>query len=147
MNAKDEYNDEQLGAAIRCELTESICDNLKKAFDKWREFLAEQLAVKIIESLSSMMQDVSGETHADWIGIESLSRLRSLVGGRFQSLKQKWTEAGLPLRAHRGDRWKDFKLNQRGWIDLSNWVLKQGFEARLTPNSEDFLFEIRELTK
>jgi hypothetical protein len=79
----------------------------------------------------------------EWIGVESLSRLRSVVGGRFQNIKKKWVDAGLPLREHRGDRWKEFDLNKDGWLELVAWIGKQGFEARLTPESEEFIFQLR----
>jgi hypothetical protein len=68
-----------------------------------------------------------------------------VVGGRFQNIKKKWVEAGLPLREHRGDRWKEFDLNKDGWLELVAWIGKQGFEARLTPESEEFIFQLRPL--
>jgi hypothetical protein len=80
---------------------------------------------------------------AEWIEIESLSRLRSAVGGRFQNLRDRWVGAGFPLREHRGDKEASFTLNEAGWIELSNWISKQGFEARLTPDKVGCLFELR----
>ena len=88
------------------------------------------------------MQGSSG-----WLPIESLSALRSLVGGRFHNLKERWIEAGFPLKEHRGDKPQKFEVNQQGWIELSNWILKQGFEARLALESGDCLFELRALER
>lgn len=82
----------------------------------------------------------NGET---WVGIESLSQLRSVVGGRFQNLKQKWVAAGLPLREHRGDRKGEATIDEDGWLALSVWINKQGYEARLVNDNENYLFEVR----
>ena len=85
-----------------------------------------------------------------WLPIESLSSLRATVGGRFQQLKERWVEAGLPLREHRGDRSAGAVIDQKGWIELTNWMLKQGFEARsvtekVTESENEVLFEVRKL--
>ena len=79
----------------------------------------------------------------EWVEIESLSRLRSVVGGRFQNLRDRWVGAGFPLREHRGDKEAAFTLNEAGWIELSNWISKQGYESRLTPDKTGCLFELR----
>jgi hypothetical protein len=78
-----------------------------------------------------------------WQPIESLSRLRAIVGGRFENIKKKWTEAGLPLREHRGDKDKTFAIDSAGWEELSAWLLKHGYESRITPQSELGAFEVR----
>lgn len=102
--------------------------------------------VRTLRASSVGTQPVAAEIQSgEWIGVESLSRLRSVVGGRFQNIKKKWVEAGLPLREHRGDRWKEFDLNKDGWLELVAWIGKQGFEARLTPESEEFIFQLRPL--
>ena len=85
--------------------------------------------------------------HQGWVEIESLSRLRSIVGGRFQNLRDRWVGAGFPLREHRGDKDGAFVLNEAGWIELSNWIAKQGFESRLTPDKSGCLFELRALSR
>ena len=89
----------------------------------------------------------AAEVRGEWTGIESLSRLRSVVGGRFQNIKKKWTDAGFPLREHRGDKWQEYTLDKDGWVELACWIAKQGFEARLTPESREFLFELRQAAK
>ena len=48
------------------------------------------------------------------------------------------------MREHRGDSGGEYQLNQEAWIELSNWIYKQGYEVRLTPDREDCLFELRE---
>ena len=104
------------------------------------------LLARLIERLGpliSVQDKVSEDAGADWIAIESLSRLRSTVGGRFQNLKERWIDAGLPLRRHRGDRGKKYKVSEKGWFELANWISKQGYEARLTPETPDCFFEVR----
>lgn len=110
------------------------------------------LLADFVESLRgtltpSPQRDSTQVVQEAWIGIESLSRLRSVVGGRFQNIKKKWMDAGFPLREHRGDRWKEFTLNQDAWLELASWIAKQGFEARLTPGSQEFLFELRSVAR
>lgn len=83
------------------------------------------------------------ETVASWIVIDSLSRLRSEVGGRFDNIKRKWLGAGFPLREHRGDRDKEYEVDEEGWERMVHWLLKHNFEARLTPDVPDCFFEIR----
>lgn len=83
-----------------------------------------------------------------WEKIESLSQLRSVVGGRFQNLKKKWVEAGFPLREHRGDRGGiEIEISQQGWLELAVWVSGQGYEVRLADSSSAWFFEVRKLKK
>ncbi len=84
-------------------------------------------------------------TDSGWLRIESLSQLRATVGGRFQNLKQKWIEAGLPLREHRGDREGKADFRQDGWLELSLWINKQGYDARLARDEEPWLFEVKKV--
>ena len=79
----------------------------------------------------------------DWQPIASLSQLRALVGGRFQNLKARWLTAGLPLRAHRGDREEEAQVDHDGWLELSIWINKQGYETRLSDEREEGLFQVR----
>lgn len=83
------------------------------------------------------------DTSGVWQGIESLSKLRATVGGRFENLKKRWVDAGFPLREHRGDTQKACKIDQDGWEELSAWLLKSGFESRLTPQHAEHMFEVR----
>lgn len=146
MGSKDELFEDRMVKLLGDEVADTMCESLKAAFQRWHEFLVQKLEAGIIANLAAAASGQAADSQeSEWIGVESLSRLRGLVGGRFQSIKRKWTEAGFPLRAHRGDRWKDFKVNDKGWVDLSNWILKQGFEARLAPESAEYIFEIRKL--
>jgi hypothetical protein len=145
---KNEFSDDRFNAVLTQDLIDAVGNALGDAFDSWHDFLVQELEARLADSLNVAEEVVlPPKVGGEWQGVESLSRLRSLVGGRFQSIKKKWTDAGFPLRAHRGDRWKDFVLDEKGWVDLSNWILKQGFEARVTPESREFLFEIRPLSK
>ena len=82
-----------------------------------------------------------------WIDIESLSKLRNVVGGRFENIKRKWVGAGFPLREHRGDKAGEFEVNSEGWVELSNWMSKHGYESRLRPDRAECLFQIKPLAK
>lgn len=107
---------------------------------------------KVSELLSGLQQGESSEVSAvvdsgvTWTEIQSLSRLRTVVGGRFQNLKTRWIEAGFPLREHRGDQKDDYVLNEKGWLELSSWIARQGYEARLTKDKTGCLFEVRPRT-
>ncbi len=104
------------------------------------------IVAEVTRRFRGVAQESEGQpasTEPVWVEIESLSRLRAIVGGRFQNLRDRWVGAGFPLREHRGDKDGEFSLNEAGWIELSNWVLKQGFESRLTPDKPGCLFELR----
>ena len=83
------------------------------------------------------------ETESAWIGIDSLSRLRGHVGGRFQNLKERWLGAGFPLKDHRGDKLEVITLDPLGWLELVSWLSRQGFEARAVDATKGFYFEIK----
>ncbi|MCB0339149.1 MAG: hypothetical protein KDD53_06075 [Bdellovibrionales bacterium] len=124
-------------------MVESVVTN---AFSSQREFLIHSLTQLLVESEYGASQpETSGcFSKEEWTEIESMSRLRSTVGGRFQNLKERWLQAGFPLREHRGDKDSDFKVDDLGWIELSNWISKQGYEVRLCPDKANCLFEIRQ---
>lgn len=105
------------------------------------ELVKKLKACNLTESASAASDSMNGA----WIDIESLSRLRTVVGGRFENIKKKWIGAGFPLREHRGDKAGAFTLNQGGWVELSNWMSKHGFEARLCPDKPECLFQIRQV--
>jgi hypothetical protein len=67
---------------------------------------------------------------APWRAIESMSALRTLIGGRFEKLKQRWNDAGLPLREHRGDRSACAEVDADGWRRFTLWLNSQGYEVR-----------------
>jgi len=121
---------------------------LREAFERHRDRFVHEISAKLGRSaLKDGVISDNGSKENEWIAIESLSRLRNLVGGRFQNLKKKWMNAGFPLREHRGDKGTDYQVDQKGWIELSNWILKQGYEAKLAPEQSKYLFELRELDK
>lgn len=84
-----------------------------------------------------------GADDSQWYKVESLSQLRAVVGGRFKNLKERWVEAGFPLREHRGDREGKASVDKEGWAQLGLWINKQGFQVRLADDSEPWLFEVR----
>lgn len=81
----------------------------------------------------------------EWEQIESLSQFRQIVGGRFQNIREKWIASGFPLRRHKGDREQDYEIVPEGWQLFADWILKQGYEARLGSNADPYLFEVRTL--
>ena len=122
-------------------LLESV---VNEVFDSRRESFVFQCANRLREFVSGANNVESAPPVAnDWLEIESLSRLRSVVGGRFENTKKRWVAAGFLLREHRGDKSGAFTVNEAGWIELSNWIIKQGFEVRLSPEKEQCLFELR----
>ncbi len=123
-----------------------VVDVVNAAFDRRRPQLAFELKRALQHAApapKSAAVDAPPTPQDDWISVESLSRLRSLVGGRFQNVKDRWVEAGFPLREHRGEEHKQVTPSERGWVELSTWIAKQGFEARLTPESTTGFFEVR----
>jgi hypothetical protein len=98
-----------------------------------------------VEMLGDISPTVERDVATGWTRIESLSQLRAVVGGRFQNLKQKWVSAGFPLREHRGDREEKATVSQSGWIELSVWIGKQGYETKIASDEDPWLFEVRKL--
>ncbi|RMG43709.1 MAG: hypothetical protein D6719_03225 [Candidatus Dadabacteria bacterium] len=119
-------------------------ESLREAFRIKRELCVHAL-VSGLEDVNISELPAQQETQGEWLAIDSLSKLRAEVGGRFQNIKKKWIEAGFPLKQHRGEKTASYKLNQEGWIELTNWILKQGYEARLATDDSEHLFEIRAL--
>lgn len=144
--AASDPNLEQFAAFVTSDLEREVLDSMSAVFEDLGESIASVISARVRHMeppTTSSKEGLTGRSDEGWIGIESLSRLRSVVGGRFQNIKKKWIDAGFPLREHRGDRWREFELVEAGWLDLSTWIAKQGFEARLTRESKDFLFELR----
>lgn len=119
---------------------------LRRAFDAKRDLIIGALEEKI--QLLKGAASVKSENNidkGDWVGIESLSRLRNVVGGRFENLRKRWRDAGFPLRERKGDRDGDFTIDKEGWLELTNWIAKQGFECRLAAKGSESVFEIRKV--
>ncbi|MDC0357517.1 hypothetical protein OAO01_01780 [Oligoflexia bacterium] len=128
--------------------TQFFEDVIREVFASKKEFFVHAVAQKLRNSdLAYAQAPDAGQAVDEWIAIESLSRLRSVVGGRFQNLKKRWIEAGLPLRQHRGDKGKAYTISKEGWMELCNWILKQGFEARLSDDKTTYLFELKAIKK
>lgn len=120
--------------------------SIRHAIEHRRQAIIFDLAKKLDSRLAMVCENYRVSEDVDersWIQVESLSGLRAEVGGRFKNLKDKWVEAGLPLREHRGDRSGTSRLHDEGWIVLSMWINKRGYEVRLANESENYLFEIR----
>jgi hypothetical protein len=134
---------------IEGEVTESLVvffeECLQEVFSSRENFYLSEFKKKISKhSANQQSFDLNKSESSDsWIGIESLSRLRAVVGGRFQNIKQKWMDAGFPLKEHRGEVALSYDISQDGWIKLSTWISNQGFEVRLTPDKQNQIFEIK----
>lgn len=127
---------------------ELVGDLLLAGLKRRREVLVVEMARRFYSALLNHTPAGGGaESDEGWLRIESLSQLRATVGGRFRNLKQKWVEAGFPLREHRGDRSESGEVRTEGWMSLADWVTKQGFDVRLAPPGESWLFEVRSSAK
>lgn len=137
------------------EITQSVVDKtssffedvIHKVFAARREAFVLETMEKLRGASITVTQPSLPSLEEVWIEVESLSRLRSVVGGRFQNIRKKWLESGFPLREHRGDKQEDYELIQEGWVELSNWILKQGYEARLTPEKVGCVIELRKTSE
>lgn len=119
---------------------------IREALKRRRQAVVFQLATKVYERFlvhEDAIDMVNVNQTSGWVQIESLSQLRSVVGGRFQNLKRKWIEAGFPLREHRGDRGGPIQVDSQGWVELSVWINEQGYEVRLADESASWLFEVK----
>lgn len=105
------------------------------------------IAAALARRLSHLLRaaDLEMPAQTEWIKVFSLTTIRNVVGGRFELLKSRWTNAGLPLKAHRGSRPALGVRNEVGWRDLVLWLLKQGYELREPVSEGEHLFEIRRL--
>lgn len=130
---------------ILLEDTISRCaELLEAALEERRSFLVQGVLAKLCAVRREFSGTSSASAGKEWIDVESLSSLRTLVGGRFASLKKKWVDAGFPLRQHRGDKNHSYKIREEGWIELAAWIAKQGYEARLADPEENCPIKIRQ---
>lgn len=118
--------------------TEQIRKLVKDFVERRRHVLVYSLA----QALESKVSDESDT--APWIEISSLSQLRSIVGGRFKNLKDKWLESGFPLKEHRGDQKLVSEVHFEAWLRMLSWINKQGYDARLCEDRDEVFFELRE---
>jgi hypothetical protein len=115
---------------------------IKRAFEENRDYLISKLRS------SSNQFEISADTpeaaqEDDWVAIDSMSKLRAIAGGRFDTLKAKWQSAGFPVKQKKGDSIPEFVVDPFGWTDLESWLLKMGYKARLRPDFKDRVFEIK----
>lgn len=120
---------------------------VRDSFERRRHAVIFDLARKLRRRLDENNVGSSSQDDAEreWIKIESLSQLRAQVGGRFKNIKEKWLKAGFPLREHRGDRAHKAAVDYDAWVEMANWILRQGYESRLAEENESWLMEIREI--
>jgi len=146
--AKGSFSDVGTSSDLRESLkrsSEKFLENvINEIFERRRDYFTFELT-KILDEMDSGQKGRAEAEGSEWIEIESLSRLRTVVGGRFASLKEKWIEAGFPLRKHRGDTASVYELDEKGWLSLSAWISKQGFEAQLPNADSKWLFKLKPL--
>ncbi len=136
--------------ALRQYQEDYYADLIRALLKRKRDYLVHALVCRLRQiGFESRVASTVVEPHADdtagWVAIDSLSGLRSVVGGRFQNLKKRWVDAGFPLKEHRGDRQLEYEIDQAGWVELSNWIFKQGYESRLAKGQTEFVFELRKI--
>ena len=91
---------------------------VQMAVQRRRHVLVYHIARRLFDvvSIDERSDNEEAAEGLEWHKIASLSQLRSLVGGRFSNLKQKWVASGFPLREHRGDREGTAELNYNEWV-------------------------------
>lgn len=119
-------------------------NSLQELFEERKSIYVNYIQSRISSVVEGRVVTKTAGEEKDWEEIDSLSKLRALVGGRFQNLKSKWLAAGFPVKQDRGDHALSYSLNEKGWIDLSTWISNQGFEVRLNPEKRNVIFEIKQ---
>lgn len=112
----------------------------------------ELIFQEVLDELTPYFRSVVGrargsnsEQELNWVPIVSLSSLRAEVGGRFDILKNRWIQAGFPLRAHRGDAGENFSMSEEGWIELCSWLASRGYQAKPGGSDSRTLFQIKKI--
>lgn len=119
---------------------------LKRALEENREFILHLLLNAEPQDRDRVGTDSGSNSIEDsWIPIDSISKLRGEVGGRFDTLKIKWQEAGLPLKQKKGDKIPEFAINPAAWGELEAWLLKMGYAVRAVEGKSDRIFEIKKM--
>ncbi len=145
MAIKDPSNNKEsaLENAFR-EREEEILSILRTAFSERREIFTAALAKLIFEKLTEgTLQLGAAASSGKWEIIVSLSQLRKIAKGRFDTVKKFWTDAGFPLKSKKGEKVKDYKLNEAGWENLRVWLLKQGLQCELCSDEEEGFFKVK----
>lgn len=132
-------------SSLREELEARCLGVVESAIARYYEALVAGCLHIIREELGTVAAPESrpaeGEP-AKWIPIASLHSLRKLVGGRFAYLKERWVNAGFPLKDSKREVLGPVEADPAGWQELRSWLLSRGFEARPATAAE-CLFEIR----
>lgn len=120
-------------------------DLVKSVAAKRRQVYVDSLAKRLMGLGISGTPTKAQVNERAWTRIASLSALRTLVGGRFANLKERWLAVGFPLKEGKDEGGK-LKINRSAWLELANWIEGQGFAARLPESSADgTLLEVRQL--
>lgn len=117
---------------------------IRKAFEDNRDYLLFKFN-QLLSSTKSNNQEIEYSAESDWLAIDSMSKLRAIVGGRFDTLKSKWVAAALPVKQKKGDEIPEFSVDLSGWSELENWLMKMGYKARLRSDLSDRVFEIKKM--
>ncbi|NLF26136.1 MAG: hypothetical protein GX589_10850 [Deltaproteobacteria bacterium] len=137
--------------SLAADLLEFHSSEFEAALEQSLVVNAELIASELMRGLEASgligaaNESASSAQAGEWIPVKSFSNLRALVGGRFENLKKKWVEAGLPLREKVGKS-GDRRVEPEAWSILAAWILKQGYEARLADAKSGYFFEIRKLS-
>jgi hypothetical protein len=144
---EQKLQDPEFSDALLKHSLETFESCLQSAFNERRDIFVFEIVKKLRrEKLAGPQTTATESGDGGWVDIESLSRLRNVVG-RIENIKKKWIGAGFPLREHRGDKAGSFEVNSEGWVELSNWMSKHGYESRLRPDRPECLFQIKPLQK
>ena len=136
----------QIQDAIAIEpVVEFFEETLNQVFTDQREHFLMSIKEKILNNSGLARSETAlKQSESEWVNVESLSKLRSLVGGRFQNIKSKWLAAGFPLKEKNSGNALSYTLDENGWIELSSWISRQGYEVRGAPDETSGLFQIKQ---
>lgn len=113
---------------------EDVLSAIKEIFSENKEVWLYALNKVVSEKNTpqpTIISDMIKIQDSDWVVISSLSQLRREVGGRFNLIKDRWVEAGFPLKANRGEEKGDYVLQEEGWVKMSSWLIEQGYGVQL----------------
>jgi hypothetical protein len=133
--------------SIKKQLREYRQDQFKKGLretlNRYETVFVGQLRSLLRDCFDKDLSRLGGDSDTQWVSIDSLSSLRSAVGGRFAKLKEHWLGAGLPMKSHRGEETKEFTLDEAGWVELEAYVSERGFVSRLADSEDSSIFYVR----
>lgn len=136
--------DQEISAELVDQQTRFFEDCIGEIFEERKDFFLAGTIDRFKALVAAAKERTEQVVDQNWTEIDSLSKLRAVVGGRFENLKAKWLSAGFPLKESKGAELSDFKLSSQGWVELSTWISNQGFEVRLCDDKSKALFEIKQ---